>query len=151
MASRWYPAQLVHVLVEAVVAGRSEAEQVALAARAAEVIMSRTLSGVYRFLFSTFATPELYARHSGKLWALHYDNGRVHIDNKPREGLHGVAHTRVERWLSHHPFICKLNGASGKPIYEAMGCTDVRAETIACVSKGAAHCEFIVHWTQENT
>lgn len=149
LASRWYPAELVHVLVDAVIAGRDEADQTALAARAAGAIMGRTLSGVYRLVFSTFATPELYARHAGKLWALHYDNGSLQTAIERRDRTHAVAHTRVTRWLGHHPFICMLNGAAGKPIYEAMGCRDVRSETVACVARGADHCAWLTHWSAD--
>jgi hypothetical protein len=150
LASRWYPAELVHVLVDEMIAGRSDAEQKKLAQRAANVIMSHTLRGVYRFLFSTFATPDLYARHANKLWSLHYDNGLVEVDNKPREGLHRVAHTRVLRWISHHPFVCMMNGAATIPIYEAMGCRNVRCEVIACVSDGSPNCAWIVHWSDDD-
>ena len=149
LASRWYPAELVHVLVDEVIKGRSQAEQDALAQRAASAIMGRTLSGVYRFLFSTFATPDLYARHVNKLWSLHYDNGQVQIDNKPREGMRNVASQRVVRWISHHPFVCKLNAAAAIPIYEALGGRDVRYESIACVSEGDMHCEWLVHWSDD--
>jgi len=147
VASRWYPAELVHVMVDELIAGRGPAEQKALAEHAASVIMGRTLRGVYRLLFSTFATPELYARHAGKLWALHYDNGAVEIENNAREGLQSVAHLRVVRWISHHPFICLLNGAATKPIYEAMGCRDVGYQRIACVLNGNPHCALLVHWS----
>lgn len=150
LASRWYPAELVHVLVDEVIAGRSALEQEQLARHAAQVIMNRTLSGVYRFVFSTFATPELYARHAQKLWSLHYDNGHVQVDNKPRAGMRSVARARVVRWISHHPFVCKLNGAATMPIYEAMGCRDVTCDTIACVSKGSDHCEWLIHWSSDN-
>lgn len=63
--------------------------------------------------------------------------------------MNGVAHTRVVRWASHHPFVCKLNGAA-TPIYEAMGCRDVRHDTIACVSNGDEHCEWLVRWSSDN-
>lgn len=147
LASRWYPAELVHVLVDEIIAGRSVAEQKKLAQHAAQVIMGHTLRGVYRFLFSTFATPELYARHAHKLWSLHYDNGSVEIQNKHREGLYSVAHTRVVRWISHHRFVCMMNAAAAVPIYQALGCKDVRCERIACISEGAPDCEWLVHWS----
>lgn len=149
LTSRWYPAELVHVLVDEVTKGRSAAAQQELAQRAAKVIMGRTLSGVYRFLFSTFATPDLYARHVNKLWGMHYDNGQVQIDNKPRDGVRSVAHQRVVRWISHHPFVCKLNAAAAIPIYEALGGRDVRYETIACVADGDVCCEWLVHWSDD--
>jgi len=147
LASRWYPAELVHVLVDEVIAGRSVAEQQKVAQHAANVIMGHTLRGVYRFLFSTFATPDLYARHANKLWTLHYDNGSVQVDNRPADGSNRTAHSRLVRWLSHHRFICMMNGASALPIYEAMGCKNVRYETIACQSNGDADCQWLVHWS----
>jgi hypothetical protein len=149
LSSRWYPAELVHVLVDEIIAGRSPAEQDELAQRAAKVIMSRTVGGVYKFLFSTFATPDLYARHAQRLWSLHYDSGSVQIDNRPREGSNSAAHARVARWNGHHPFVCKLNRAATIPIYEAMGCRDVRCDTIACVSNGDDDCEWLVRWSTD--
>lgn len=149
LASRWYPAELVHVLVDETIAGRSPAEQDAIAKHAASVIMGRTLRGVYKFLFSAFATPDLYARHAQKLWSLHYDNGSVHIENKLGDSGSSVTHARVVRWISHHPFVCKLNGSATMPIYEAMGCRDVRCETIACLANGDEHCEWRVQWSRD--
>jgi hypothetical protein len=146
LSSKWYQAELVHVLIDAIMAGRSEAERDALASRAAHSIMKHTLSGVYRFMFSTFATPVLYAKHANKLWQQHYDSGQVLIDNRERQGLSHVAHVKVLRWLSHHDFICRMHSEAAVPIYEAMGCTAVRCERIACLSAGAAQCEWLVHW-----
>jgi hypothetical protein len=146
LSSKWYEAELVHVLVDTIVEGRSEAERATLARRAARLIMGRTLSGVYRFLFSTFATPELYAKHVNKLWSQHYDSGVVKVENRAREGLSNVAHVTLLRWLSHHDFICRMHCEAAVPIYEAMGCRDVRCERIACVGEGAVQCEWLVHW-----
>ena len=151
LASRWYPAELVHVLVDQLIAERGEAELKSLAQHAADVIMRRTLSGVYRVLFSTFATPDLYARHAARLWSLHYDNGLVEVSNKPRKGGHHEAHSRISRWLSHHRFICMLNGAAARPIYELMGCDNVHYDTLACVSRGDPSCEWLVHWSRRDS
>ena len=150
LASRWYPAELVHVLVDEVIAGRTGAEQDALAKHAASVIMGHTLRGVYKFLFSTFASPDLYSRHAQKLWALHYDNGSVQIENGPDSASQRVARSRIVRWISHHPFICKLNGAATVPIYEAMGCRDVVCETVACVASGGDHCGWHTRWKNDS-
>jgi hypothetical protein len=148
LASRWYPAELVHVLVDEVIAGRSEREQDELATRAASVVMGRTLRGVYKFLFSTFASPDLYSRHVQKLWSLHYDNGAVQLENGSAGQLR-YAQSRIVRWISHHPFICKLNGAAAVPIYEAMGCRDVTCERNACVSRSGDHCSWRTFWTND--
>ena len=111
--------------------------------------MGNSLRGVYKFLFSTFASPDLYARHAQKLWTLHYDNGAVLIENGPDEGPRRVASSRIVRWISHHPFMCKLNGAATVPIYQAMGCRDVVCEAVACVERGGDHCGWHASWTRE--
>lgn len=146
LSSKWYEAELVHVLIDAIISDRSEAERDALASRAAHSIMKHTLSGVYRFLFSTFATPELYAKHANKLWQQHYDSGHVQIENRKRTGLANIAHIKLLRWAGHHDFMCRMHCEAAVPIYEAMGCEKVRCERIACVGEGAPQCEWLVHW-----
>lgn len=148
LASKWYPAEMVHVLVDTVIDGRSHAELDALAQRAASVIMGRTLHGVYKFLFSTFGSPELFARHANKLWTLHYDNGHVDTELRERVGVTRLAHTRVTRWISHHRFICRLNAAAAVPIYEALGCHAIHCQRLACISDGAPQCEWIVRFAE---
>lgn len=150
LPSKWYPADVVHALLDALLEGRGELEKSALARRAAQTIMSNTLRGVYRFLFSTFASPERYAKHANKLWSQHYDSGDVQIENRRRNGLSDVAHIKVLRWLSHHDFICRMHGEAAVPIYEAMGCRDVRCERIACVSDDAPQCEWLVRWSHSS-
>jgi hypothetical protein len=139
LSSRWYPAELVHELLDCIVEGKPSAMLQQIAERASRDIMAKTLSGVYRFLFSTFATPERYARHAGRLWDMHYDSGEISID-----AVEGGWHSRISAWRGHHPFICRLNMAATVPIYEAMGCQDVRYRQLACVSDGAAACESLV-------
>jgi len=36
--------------------------------------------------------------------------------------------------------------AAAYPIYEAMGCKNVKSTRIGCVSDGAAKCESVVIW-----
>jgi hypothetical protein len=50
-------------------------------------------------------------------------------------------------WNSHHPFSCQLNMAAAKPIYDAMGCKNVRYQRLGCISRGAAKCQLEVSWT----
>lgn len=141
LATQWYDARLVHAFIDRLVSGRS-AEADKLAQAAANDIMNRTLSGVYRFVFSTFATPSLYARHAQKLWNLHYDSGTVSIDAS-REG---EAHATYSDWRGHHPMICRLNMSATVPIYAAMGCKAVKWKKLACVDDGQASCAMLVTW-----
>jgi hypothetical protein len=143
LASAWYPAALVHELIDRVLVGYDGRKQQELAQAAADFIMGRTLRGVYKVMFSMFATPERYARHISKLWAQHYDTGtpviRIVADNEH--------HIRFEGWTSHHPFICAMNMSSARPIYRAMKCSDVTWRRVSCVSHGADVCAAIVRWT----
>jgi hypothetical protein len=142
LASRWYPAGLVHDLLDQLVQVRAPAELEAMAVDAAEYIMGRTLRGVYRAVFSMFGTPDRYARHIDKLWSMHYDTGRILVDDtKPL--FHRV---KYSGWKGHHSFICRMNMASSLALYGAMGCREVKYERIGCVSDGASHCENVVRW-----
>lgn len=142
LATRWYDARLVHVFLDRLVSRAGGADLDKLAQDAATEIMGNTLSGVYKFLFSTFASPSLYARHANKLWSLHYDTGAVTIEARgDREAL-----GRYDNWRSHHPLICRLNMSATLPIYQAMGCANVSWSKLACVDDGAAACEMLVRW-----
>jgi hypothetical protein len=140
--STWYPAELVHGLLDRLTDGMPEREQAALAQAAANHVMSVTLRGVYKTLFSLLATPDRYARHIPKLWRVHYDNGEPVILIRG-SGDHLVSFVE---WWSHHPFICRLNMAAALPIYTAMGCRDVAWRRTHCKSSGGEHCTTVVTW-----
>jgi len=142
MQNVWYPAELVHQLLDRLTDGFSEPDLVKLAQDAATHIMGVTLRGVYKTMFSLIATPERYARHIPKLWRVHYDNGDpavvVRAPNEHRINFLG--------WRSHHAFACRLNMAAALPIYQAMGCKEVRWQRAHCKSLGGEHCTAIVTW-----
>ncbi len=142
LASEWYPAEMVHALLDRLIAGHSPEELSAMALDAADHIMQRTLRGVYRTLFQFLATPNRHLRYAGRLWSMHYDNGSI-VTRKNSETSHSFTYVS---WTSHHPFICSMNMAASRPIYSLMGCQDVMHERIRCVSSGAANCENIVSW-----
>lgn len=142
LSSQWYPASVVHELVDRLTGERSPKELDEMARDAAGFIMGRTLRGVYRTMFSLFATPARYVRYVDKLWDTHYDTGKV-VFRIPAAGIH---HATYVDWASHHPFICRMNMASSLTIYDAMGCENVRYERKRCVSDGAADCENVVRW-----
>lgn len=142
LSTRWYEARLVHVFLDRLVGPGGGEDIDRLAQDAANDIMGRTLSGVYRFLFSTFATPQLYARHANKLWSLHYDSGSTNVE----QGRDCYAIARYTDWRAHHPLICKLNMSATVPIYGAMGCRNVRWVKTACVDEGNAACEMQIRW-----
>jgi hypothetical protein len=142
LASRWYSAELVHDLLNRLTRERSDQELEDMARDAAAYIMGRTLRGVYRTMFSLLATPERYVRYSDKLWRTHYDTGTL-VFRVLGEGTHQVTYSN---WTSHHPFICRMNMASSVPIFEAMGCKNVRYQRQSCISEGAPNCKNLVRW-----
>jgi hypothetical protein len=142
MQNVWYPAELVHELLDRLTEGFTEQELERMAQDAAIHVMSATLRGVYKTMFSLIATPERYARHIPKLWRVHYDNGEPAILTRgPNE--HRISFLA---WESHHPFVCRLNMAAALPIYEAMGCKGVSWRRAHCKSQGGEHCTAIVTW-----
>lgn len=143
LASMWYPAPLVHGLLDYLTDGVTDAELTRLAEDAANVIMGRTLRGVYRTMFRMVASPDRFARFGHSLWGQHYDTGRNDIERVDVR-IHRV---RYIDWHGHHPFICRMNMAASRPIYEAMGCRDVHYVPQGCVTHGAAVCENVIRWS----
>ncbi len=139
----WYPAGVVHELLDLLTADMDDEQADAVAQEAAIHVMNKTLRGVYRAVFDLFVTPERYSKHIDKLWALHYDNGRPLVETlAPSE--HRITYSA---WRSHHPFICRLNMSAAVPIYSAMGCKAVTWKRVACKSKGGDHCASHVRWS----
>ena len=147
LASEWYPAEVVHALLDEISRGKSEAALRALAATASGAVMRATLRGLYRKLFEWMATPERYARYGPKLWGTYYDSGEVVVEVVPGEL---AAISTVRNWRSHHPLICELNRGASVEIYGAMGCVDVKAERAQCVSRGDPHCRFVTRWSSQS-
>lgn len=141
--STWYPAPLVHALLDELTRDMSDAQMRTLASKASSAVMQKTLHGLYKVLFDWMATPERYARHAPKLWHSYYDSGTMEITAQP-SGTEAL--TVIRDWAAHHPFICELNRGAAEAIYAAMGCSDVVCERVACVSRGDAECRFVTRW-----
>jgi len=143
LSSHWYPAEVVHALLDEITRGRSPAELDALTRDASRAVMQATLSGLYRVLFEWMATPARYARYAPKLWSSYYDSGRLSIDYD--EGAARAIST-VSHWPGHHPLICDLNRGASPVIYTTMGCKEARCTRLSCVSRGDAECRFVTTW-----
>jgi hypothetical protein len=143
LASQWYPAEVVHALLDEIARGRSPAELEAFTNQASRAVMQATLSGLYRVLFEWMATPARYARYAPKLWSSYYDSGQLSIEFHEGEA---TAVSTVSRWPGHHPLICDLNRGASPAIYAAMGCKDARCTRVACVSRGDDVCRFVTTW-----
>lgn len=143
LASQWYPAVVVHTVLDELTRGLSADELQNLARKAADGIMSNTLRGVHRTVFATFVSPARYLRHIETFWRLHYDTGSALVTARTPTEHHVI----YRDWTSHHPFACQLNMASALPIYSAMGCHHVAYKILGCVSRGQARCETEISWS----
>jgi len=142
LASQWYSAEFVHAVLDEVMRNHSTDELHVIVTEAAQAIMDKMLRGMYRAVFAICVTPERYVRHVDKVWRLQYDSGQpIILATHPKE--HRI---HYRDWRSHHPLICRLNMASARPIYGAMGCQETRYTPLSCVSTGAARCESVVAW-----
>lgn len=143
LTSQWYPAELVHALLDEIARGRSDAELCELGTEGSRAVMRATLRGLYKVLFGWMATPERYVRYAPKLWHTYYDSGTVAV--QAIDGGTGALST-VRDWRSHHRLICELNRGAALEIYAAMGCTEVTCERERCVDRGDPECRFITRW-----
>jgi len=142
LASKWYPAPVVHQLLESLVRDLSATERRQLVVDGARAVMEATLRGVYRLLFRTMMSPARYAQHSQKLWDRYYSSGRM----TKRLVAPNVHATEIADWPGHHPLLCDLHVESARYIYAAMRCESVDVQRTTCVSIGAPICSFEVRW-----
>jgi hypothetical protein len=143
IASQWYECDLIHGILDALTAGLSEAEKLALTTEGSQAVMDHTLRGVYRSLFEWMANPKRYARHGGKIWSTYYDSGDFAIES-PDGDRRAVC--TIRDWSSHHPILCDMNRGASTAIYRAMGLPAANCIRDACVSRGAGECRFTTTW-----
>jgi hypothetical protein len=138
----WYPAAMVHALINGLLDGMSPEERSTLARESGELVTQQTIEGAFRSLFQLIATPERCARHAQRMWRAYYESGTSTVTR-----VSDTCYTqRVTGWAEHHPFICEMHVAAAVVLYRAMGCQGVRARRIACVSAGATACTSEVTW-----
>jgi len=143
LPSVWYPAPVVHRLLDGLTANTSRAQRESLARQGSREVMNVTLRGIYKRLMSMLLTPQLYARFAGKIWRSYYDTGvfEVVIEND------NTANCTVADWAAHHEMMCNMNIEAASAIYEAMGKHNVRTERPECVGRGDPLCRFITTWS----
>jgi hypothetical protein len=142
LPSTWYPAPVVHAILETFLAGRTTRERAELARAGARATMERTLRGVYGVLFAALATPERYVRFGQRLWDAYYDCGTVVMD-LPAPGR---LRSRIFDWPGHHRIISDMNQHAGAVIIEAMGLTVTGTARAECVSTGGTECRLETSW-----
>lgn len=142
LASRWYPAEMVHVLLDVVTDGADEVEKDRIAREGTRAATDQAIRGLYKLVFERLGTPERYAKNIGRLWSMLHDTGERSIEIV----RDGHALSVVESWDGHHPFLCRITVETMAALFEKMGCRDVSTTQTACVSWGDPRCEATVRW-----
>ena len=139
----WFPAEAIHSLCDALGEGRSGEELDLLLLEGTETMMTANLGATFRrFVMRHIITPNLYLKHSQRLWNLYFDNGKLEVTPRGPTELHW----RVRGWASHHRVLCRMVTYSETSVFGAMGCLEVQSEPLACVSEGADHCSHTIRW-----
>jgi hypothetical protein len=143
LASNWYPMELVHVAMDAMVSRISPDEMEHIALKAGPAVFRSQMTGLQRRAFRLLVNPDRYRKYVSMIWRQNFDSGDVEVlETAPREH-HGF----IRNWRGHHPLICSLIQAGKVAIYEEMGCKDVSIAFTGCVSKGADACSSKVRWS----
>jgi hypothetical protein len=142
ISSSWYPAAPLHQMLDRLLRGRSREEVTELVRGSAEAVISDTLHGVYRVLFSAMMSPERYARNAQKLFSRYYDQGTMIKEAGPKSHL-----STIRDWRAHHPFFCGQILYTSVYVYQAMGCKQVQSKRLSCISTGAKECAFEISWS----
>lgn len=143
LSSSWYPMSVTHPMLDRV-AARSGSEGREFAAEVNKEVVPRMIHGVYRVLFQAVASPELYARHIGRLWRrLHTTGDRSMTIRAPGEAI-----SVVENWPAHHVLACWLTIYTMAYVFEAMGYKHWSVERRSCMGHGARRCETLLRYAK---
>ncbi len=138
----WYPAGIVHRMLDGLLDGMDAREREALAASGADHAITASLDGYLGLGARMLGSPQLCATLGPRLWHAFYRAGRVRIDPQGRR-CHVM---EVSDWPGHHGFLCAMNNASGRAIYRAMGCEAVTTQHAACIDRGDQACVYVIRW-----
>jgi len=142
LPTRWYPAEVVHLILDGLSERLSATELDAVCHDAAEDAVEKAMSGLFKAAFDLLVTPERYAKYIQRFWNRMHDTGVRRIDIVQP----GFARSYVTEWPGHHPHLCQLTMQTMGAVFRRMGCRDVRVIRVQCVSHGAAQCQAAVRW-----
>lgn len=144
LASTWYPSAVLFPILDELSRGLSPTERTALAAEGTRAVVRVATKGIYQTLFRTVASPRLYARYIQRAWSFLHSTGKRTIELREE----GLALSTVAEWPGHHPMLCEITTETMRCLFEAMGCTDVSVDRIACVSDGSRDCRAWVRYRE---
>ncbi len=141
LPSAWYDARIYQHVLDTLLSTTPATEHLELAREAGKTIVEQTFKGIYAKLFRLMASPPLYARYVQKIWDMHYDTGKVTIEQLTSSR----ALNRVEGWMGHHAFACAVNRQSGAVVYGLMGLSNVQIVHERCAWPT---CEALYTWDE---
>jgi hypothetical protein len=143
LASRWYPMELTHALLDRMVARTGAEELEEKIRQGGPDIMRMQMSGLQRRAFRLLMNPDRYRKHVETLWRQNFDSGDIEVLETGPNEHHGF----TRNWRGHHPLICRLIHTGKEAMYEAMGCKNVTVELTGCVADGGEACSSKVRWS----
>lgn len=147
LASSWYPARLVHAMLEIGMEGRTTLETERLAREAARHVVANGMGSAYRMLLEKLGSPQIYARMIPRMWRQLHDTG----DRSVVITGEGHATSKIANWRGHHPLVCLLSTELMCAIFEQMGCKNVKWTRVRCIGRDAGaenECVYEVEWTR---
>jgi len=142
LASRWYPAALVHSLLDAAGGARTDGVLENMARDASVAIMNNMMNGIYSFAFSQLASPSRWIALRQQVWDLYFDTGTITSEYMDDRSIC----TWYTGWRGHHPLACMLTRAANLAIFRAMGLTDVQIQLTRCIAREDNRCEVVIRW-----
>ena len=143
LPSAWYAGEFTSAFMDGAVRGMSASEMQRFAHAGSIAALNVTLRGVHRALLRMVMSPDLHRRFAQRLWAAHFDGGRVVVTSKGAT----AAEVAYWEWPAHHRVLCEMCTAADLVIYGAMVLAEVTSVTTCCVSEGDSHCAHLVRWT----
>ncbi|MFO0685339.1 MAG: hypothetical protein U0234_24985 [Sandaracinus sp.] len=144
LSTTWYPAPLVHGLLEGVFGDLSDEARAHAMREAAHAAVRAVARGVYKLALEKIASPRLLASNIQRLWSLVCDDGKRTMTMPTSTSFL----SRTERWSGHGPLLCELLAQNTAAILETMGMRDVVVQRDKCVSRGDACCETRFSWRE---
>src|SRR5579859_1534486 len=77
IASEWYPAGGIHIVLDHMIAGLSAEERERISREGAQAVIHETLHGVYKIFFDLMVSPERYLKNAPKLFSRFFDHGTM--------------------------------------------------------------------------
>ncbi|HVU01042.1 MAG TPA: hypothetical protein VHE30_04790 [Polyangiaceae bacterium] len=142
LQSDWLPMRTVHQLLDEATRNLDADAYERLVVSGAHATVKALMTGAQKVVFTTLLSPRSYQKVGGLAFRLNYETGNVMNEELGPKRHRG----HVEGWLSHHPFLCRMNVRIKAELYQAMGCKNVRIEERFCVSDGDAQCGSVIAW-----